>query len=111
MHDALREHPDAFQLPTRSPVDESSRTATTLHVDESIIPKLSRLGTDVVDAFGAFVDQAAHAIPLAAAVQPSAALDAKWQAYSLTSSVDVLTWQLAPGIVYVWDVVPADTTS
>lgn len=87
----------------------ADRCAVQVHIDDSVIPKLARLGDEATLAFEEFLGRVrTDGRPRARA---SVVLDEKWHAESLTPSADVLTWWLAPDVAYVWDVVPRGAAS
>ncbi len=80
-------------------------TGSTVHVDESVVPKLARLGSDVAPAFDAWLTTTRREGRAAQAL--GTALDDKLEARRITPSANVLTWWLATDLAYVWDIVPA----
>lgn len=80
-------------------------TGSTVHVDESVVPKLARLGSDVAPAFNDWLARTRR--EGRAARPPDIALDEKLEARRITPSANVLTWWLATDLAYVWDIVPA----
>jgi len=87
----------------------TAESYATIHVDESVVPKLALLGGDVAPAFEAWLTRA-RAVGRATGTL-TAALDDKLDVTPLTPSADVLTWWLACDLAYVWDVVPRASAS
>jgi hypothetical protein len=80
-------------------------SGVTVHVDDSIVPKIARLGPDVAPAFDAWVTRMRREGRKGSVVE--SAIDEKLELGHLTPSTHVLTWWLATDMAYVWDVVPS----